>query len=109
MSRSFVSQPFAAWAERAAELSTMWLRRCAPCWTRSPITRRIGSGCTSSRQGARTSDVTSLSAVETMTLINTLPELLIERVQMERKMAELRTDVGSNPRALNELSAILKR
>ena len=32
----------------------------------------------------------SLSTVETMRLINTLSEVLIERVEMERKLTELR-------------------
>jgi hypothetical protein len=51
----------------------------------------------------------SLSTVETMRLINTLSEVLIERVQMERKLAELRPTWGRTREGLNELSAILKR
>ena len=46
----------------------------------------------------------SLSTVETMRLINTLSEVLIERVQMERKLAELRPTWGRTRDGLDELS-----
>jgi hypothetical protein len=36
----------------------------------------------------------SLSPAETMRLINTLSEVLVERVRMERKLAELRPSWG---------------
>ena len=51
----------------------------------------------------------SLSATETMRLINTLSEVLVERVRMERKLAELRPSWGQTRRGLNELAEILKR
>jgi hypothetical protein len=51
----------------------------------------------------------SLSAAETMRLINTLSEVLVERVRMERKLAELRPSWGQTRKGLNELAEILKR
>jgi hypothetical protein len=44
-----------------------------------------------------------------MRLINTLSDVLTERVQMERKLAELRPTWGRTREGLSELSAILKR
>ena len=51
----------------------------------------------------------SLSTGEIMRLINTLSDVLTERVQMERKLAELRPTWGRTREGLNELSAVLKR
>ena len=51
----------------------------------------------------------NLSPDETMRLINTLSAVLIERTQMEHKLAELRPTWGRTREGLNELSAILKR
>jgi hypothetical protein len=51
----------------------------------------------------------SLSPGDTLRLINTLAEVLAERVQMERKLAELRPMWGRTRDRLNELAAILKR
>ncbi|MET0577920.1 MAG: hypothetical protein ABW122_04625 [Ilumatobacteraceae bacterium] len=51
----------------------------------------------------------SLSTEETLRLINTLSDVLSERVQMERKLADLRPAWGRTREGLNELAAILKR
>ena len=51
----------------------------------------------------------SWSVEETLRLINTLSEVLAERVQMERKLAALRPTWGRARDDLNELAAILKR
>ena len=51
----------------------------------------------------------SLSTGEIMRLINTLSDVWTERVQMERKLAELRPTFGRTREGLNELAAILKR
>lgn len=51
----------------------------------------------------------SLSMGETMRLINTLSDVLTERVRMERKLLELRPTWGRTREGLNELAEILKR
>ncbi len=51
----------------------------------------------------------SLPTDQILRLINTLSELLVERVQMERKLAELRPSWDRHREGLNELAGILKR
>jgi hypothetical protein len=50
-----------------------------------------------------------LPADQVTRLIETLSEVLVERVQMERKLAEMRPAWGRTRDGLNELAAILKR
>ena len=51
----------------------------------------------------------TLSTAEATRLINTLSEVLIDRVQMERKLAEMRPTWGRTRDGLDEFSPILKR
>jgi hypothetical protein len=51
----------------------------------------------------------ALSTAETLRLINTLSDVLTERVRIQRKLTELRPAWGRTRDVLNELAEILKR